>query len=279
MSIKNNSWIPENIFIKCLYSAHHTVGIDWCYSDDKTDYDNLVLICSGRGIFTCNGEERAVEHGDLAYFPSGASRTMRAKGEELMFRSFNFRYKLLFEHKLEWWLENPALPLDFITKLSDRALLHRIEQLFEQIQRCYTMLQYASSFKMRFYATEILSLLLSERQYNISYSERNIVNKSIEYMSGHFTEKITLDELAAISQRSVSHYGKIFKKVMGITPIDYLLSVRIAYAKKLLENGSSITETASLCGFSNLYYFSKAFRAREDMPPSEYRSLYSGEHN
>lgn len=274
MGSSENHWIAENIFIKCLYSAHHTVSPEWRYSDEKTDYCNLVLVCGGSGIFTCEEKERRVSRGDLVFFPSGVKRTMRADGNQLEFRSFNFRYKLLFEHKLDWWTENPELPLDFVNHISDKALFRRVEQLFEQIQRCYTTLQYAASFQMRFYATEILSLLLSDERKDISYSERNMINKSIEYMSTHFTEKITLAELAAISKKSVSYYGKTFKKIFGITPIDYLLSIRISYAKKLLENGASVTETASLCGFSNLYYFSKAFRSKEHMSPSEYRSLH-----
>lgn len=274
MNTNNHSWIPENIFIKCLYSAHHTVSAEWFYSDEKTDYCNLVLVCGGQGVFTCEDKECTVKSGDLVYFPSGVNRSMRADGDELVFRSFNFRYRLLFEHALDWWTENPPLPLDFVRHISDKALFMRFEQLFEQIQRNYTTLRYSASFQMRYYATEILSLLLSEERRDISYSERNMIDKSIEYMSTHFTQKITLEELAAISKKSVSYYGKTFKKIFGVTPIDYLLSIRISYAKKLLENGTSVTETAALCGFSNLYYFSKAFKNKENMSPSEYRNTH-----
>ncbi len=272
MNAKNRNYIPDNIFIKCLYSAHHNLISQWDYSDTNTNYCNLVLVCGGKGIFTCGDEEIAVTRGDLVYFPENVSRTMHTD-DELEFRSFNFRYKLVFEHWQDWWTEFPPLPLPFVTKIDDSALFARFELLFEQIQRHYTSLQYSDSFRMRFYATEVLYLLLSESQRDISYSERNMINKTIEYMSQNFRKKITLKELADISQKSVSYYGKTFKKVLGVTPIDYLLSIRIEYAKKLLENGSSVSETASLCGFSNLYYFSKAFKTREHMSPSQYRDM------
>lgn len=274
MNSNNHSWIAENIFIKCLYSAHHTVSSEWQYSDEKTDYCNLVLVCGGSGIFTCEDKEYTVRRGDLVYFPHGVKRRMTSGGNQLEFRSFNFRYRLLFEHAQEWWIENPELPFDFVQHISDSSLFHRVEQLFERIQQYYTSRGYASSFQMRYYATEILSLMFSGFNHNISYSEQNMISKSIEYMSKHFTEKITLDDLAAISKKSVSYYGKTFKKVLGVTPIDYLLSIRISYAKRLLENGTSVTETATLCGFSNLYYFSKAFRNKENMSPSEYKNLH-----
>lgn len=274
MSSSQNDWIAENIFIKCLYSAHLTFNSEWFYSDEKTDYLNLVLVCSGNGIFTCEDKKYHVGRGDIVFFPNGVRRSMKSDGNHLEFRSFNFRYRLLFEHAHEWWLENPPLPLNFIEHINDSGLFHRLEQLFEQIQQHYTTRRYASSFRMRYYATEIISLLLSKRNKDISYSEQNMIEKSIKYMSEHFTEKITLADLAAISKKSVSYYGKIFKKVLGMTPIEYLLLIRISYAKKLLENGSSITEAASLCGFSNLYYFSKAFKSKENISPSEYKNIH-----
>ncbi len=272
MDTSDNRWISKNIFIKCLYSAHHTISEEWFYSDEKTDYCNLVLICGGTGLFTCKNTKASVRKGDIVFFPAGVNRSMRADKEKLEFRSFNFRYRLLFEHKTDWWIENPPLPLEFVRHIDDEILFTRLEQLFEHIQHQYTTLQYEAAFQMRFYATEILSLLLSDIKQNISYSEKNMTKASIAYMSEHFTEQITLKKLASISKKSVSYYGKTFKKVHGTTPIDYLLSIRISYAKKLLENGSSVTETASLCGFSNVYYFSKAFRSRENMSPSEYRN-------
>lgn len=274
MSTENNSWISENIFIKCLYSTHHTVSREWYYSDEKTDYCNLVLICGGTGIFTCENMKKQVRRGDLVFFPDGVKRSMSGNVNKLEFRSFNFRYRLLFEHKRKWWIENPPIPLEFVQHIDDNVLFNRLEQLFENIQRYYMTMQYRASSQMRFYATEILSLLLSDSKNDISYSEQNMIDKSIEYMSKHFTEKITLNELASISKKSVSYYGKTFKKIHGVTPIDYLLSIRISYAKKLLENGSSVTETAALCGFSNVYYFSKAFKSRENISPSEYRNAH-----
>lgn len=273
MNTQDNSWIPKNIFVKCLYSAHHTVMRDWVFEDTETGYVNLVLVMGGEGLFTCEGKSETVKKGDLAFFPQGVARTMLATGETLEFYSFNFRYRLLFEHALDWWLENPPLPIDFVTHIDDRSLFRRLEVLFDRIQRYYTSMQYDASFYMRYHATEILMLLMSGDVNEASYSERNMIENSILYMSEHFTEKITLQSLADISGKSVSYYGKTFKKLYDMTPIEYLMSIRIAYAKKILENGSSVTEAAEMCGFSDLYYFSKAFKAKEGMPPSRYRDM------
>lgn len=274
MSDKNHSWIPQNIFIKCLYSSNISAQNEWFHSDKKTNYCNIVLVYDGFGLFECNGEKRIVKRGDLIYFPEGVKRLMKVyKNKNLSFRSFNFRYRILLEHKTDWWIENPILPLEFVTEITDLGLFKRLEHLFSRIQEYYTTLQYSASSQMRYYATEILSLLLSSNKNNISFSEKNIINKSIEFMSQHFTEKITLQTLADHVGKSVSYYGKCFKKSLGMTPIEYLLSARIAYSKTLLKNGISVTNAAKSCGFSDVYYFSKMFRAKENMTPSEYKKI------
>jgi AraC-like DNA-binding protein len=266
--------IIETIFVKCLYSAYLTVLPSWRYCDESTDYCNLVLICEGQGVFTCENEAYIVNPGDIVYFPFGAKRTMRSNGGTLTFRSINFRYTFIFNDSSEWSMEQYDLDFKFVKSVSDKLLLTRIKHLFAQIQKYYVARQYNSAFHMRYYATELLSLLLTNNRENTSFSEQNIVDTSIKYMSDHFSKKITLSELAQISGNSISYYGKIFKKITGMTPIEYLLSIRITYAKKLLENGVSVIKTAEMCGFSTLYYFSRTFKNKENISPREYAALY-----
>lgn len=266
--------IIETIFIKCLYSAYLTVLPSWRYSDESIDYCNLVLICEGQGVFTCEDETYIVNPGDIVYFPAGTKRAMRSNGGTLTFRSINFRYSFIFNHSFEWSMEQHNLKFEFVKSVSDKLLLTRMKHLFIQIQKHYVARQYNSAFHMRYYATELISLLLTNNRENMSFSEQNMVDNSIKYMSDHFSKKITLNELAQISGNSISYYGKIFKKVTGMTPIEYLLLIRITYAKKLLENGISVIKTAEMCGFSTLYYFSRTFKNKENISPREYAALH-----
>ncbi|MFY9381462.1 MAG: helix-turn-helix transcriptional regulator [Eubacteriales bacterium] len=91
-------------------------------------------------------------------------------------------------------------------------------------------------------------------------------------MTEHFAESITLSRLAEIVGISELHLGKIFKAVTGKPPIDYLLDIRINRAKELLRDGVSVTETSRLVGINDIYYFSRAFKKREGVPPSVYSS-------
>ena len=61
-----------------------------------------------------------------------------------------------------------------------------------------------------------------------------------------------------------------------MTPRSYIIFLRIKYACDLLKSQMyNVTEISELCGFSNVYYFSKCFKKQMGVPPSEYIKLNS----
>lgn len=71
---------------------------------------------------------------------------------------------------------------------------------------------------------------------------------------------------------SVSSFFRKFKLYTGMTPLQYLLDIRLANAKKLLESTNySIGEVASLVGYDNALYFSRLFHKHVGISPKEYR--------
>ncbi len=100
----------------------------------------------------------------------------------------------------------------------------------------------------------------------------------LRYMNDHLAEKIDLDALA--NEVYLSHVGLIwkFKNQLHTTPSRYLIKLRMHYAKQLLLEGAlRVGEIAALCGYSNAYYFSNAFRKEVGMTPSEFRKKHSVE--
>ena len=66
--------------------------------------------------------------------------------------------------------------------------------------------------------------------------------------------------------------SKSFKRIMGISLVDYINSMKIEKSKEMMETDPSlrIADIALSLGFSNIYYFSKVFRKMEGVPPTEY---------
>ena len=70
---------------------------------------------------------------------------------------------------------------------------------------------------------------------------------------------------------SVSRFSALYKERFGISPKQDVLAARIQLASKMLiYTGASVTEIAALCGFQNVYYFSKYFKESTGFSPKSY---------
>ena len=71
---------------------------------------------------------------------------------------------------------------------------------------------------------------------------------------------------------STSWFIRNFKKYMGVTPMQYVLSLRMSNAESLLEmTDYNVTEISSIVGYENPLYFSRMFKKQRGLSPSEYR--------
>ena len=80
----------------------------------------------------------------------------------------------------------------------------------------------------------------------------------------------TVALLAKASALSRSAFFERFSKAVGVTPMDYLLSWRMAMARNLLERNEAITEVAARVGYSSSSTFTVAFTRHTGMPPGQY---------
>ena len=94
------------------------------------------------------------------------------------------------------------------------------------------------------------------------------------FMSEHFSEHITLDELCKCSGLSKSTLLRAFTKSKGVTPYRYLQAIRIDKAKALLEQGVSPIDAAIQTGFSDQSHFSNFFNMFIGLSPTAYRRIF-----
>lgn len=95
----------------------------------------------------------------------------------------------------------------------------------------------------------------------------------IEYMSTHFADPITLEQLAAEACVSKFHFTRLFTSKVGRTPFRFLIGLRLDVASRMLiSTDLSIAQVAAACGFPTLSNFSKAFNARFGKSASRYRT-------
>ncbi len=95
------------------------------------------------------------------------------------------------------------------------------------------------------------------------------------YISEHFTEDLTLEEVAALAGFSKFHFTRLFRQVTNTSFYKYLSQKRIAHAKELLISGNySIMEVAYLSGFSSHCSFTRMFKLLTGSTPNEFRKMY-----
>lgn len=101
------------------------------------------------------------------------------------------------------------------------------------------------------------------------------IEKVLEYMHQNFGEKLLINDLAKMANMSESHFIRRFKKETKISPMEYLIKLRIDKAKKLLRSSTKIiTEIAIQCGFNSSSHFSTCFSKQMGITPKEYQNSY-----
>jgi AraC-like DNA-binding protein len=101
---------------------------------------------------------------------------------------------------------------------------------------------------------------------------RMSVNKALEYLNEHYGEKISINDMATAANCSVSHFSRIFKEETGIAPSDYIMKVRLDYAKRMLRSDEkTLTQIALDCGFNSSSYFSHCFSRAFNISPSDFK--------
>ena len=99
---------------------------------------------------------------------------------------------------------------------------------------------------------------------------------ALQYIHAHYTEHITLDQLAALEHISKSYLSRQFRQRTGMTVIAYVNRLRIEAAKRLLTaSDKGVNESAYQVGFESPKYFYRTFRNLTGVSPAAFRRQYS----
>ncbi len=155
------------------------------------------------------------------------------------------------------------------------------ERYFSRIKDIFVTIFRELMLKRTGYTEMILSLFTSvmvKLGRGIRPSSPELPSKrledSIKYIHTHYTEKISIARLASSAHLSVSRFRELFASVFGESPSGYITSLRINRAKEILTTTDlTVTETAELCGYADVLYFSRIFSKKTGLSPTSYRKL------
>lgn len=119
---------------------------------------------------------------------------------------------------------------------------------------------------------------ITEYEPNLAINERLkknhllTIERAKDYITKHFTNDISLTEIADYCHVSPFHFSRIFKTFTSISPHQFLLSIRLKNSELLLkETVLPVADVAFCSGFNSIEHFTNAFRQKYKSPPAKFR--------
>lgn len=182
-----------------------------------------------------------------------------------------------------------GLMMDYIRPFSDTAKRNKILEILVLANNAMSMdsqneirqidyigyviqLMNYSGKELIDYAYQLFIYITSyvKPQNSIDYSN-HIVRATKEYLELHYADDISLEDMAEHVNISPQYFSKLIKKTTGFNFIDWLSMLRVKKAKELLNNSNlTVKEVCFLVGYKDPNYFSRIFKKRIGITPSEY---------
>lgn len=268
---------PYNTYICSIPLDFSHVPVHW-----HREFE-MIVIKKGSGIVTVNFLKYQVSAGDIIIVLPGALHAIEGNPNTSMeYENILFSKNLLCSryNDLVWqeFLEpffRSQLPI--CTKISHGQALHQeLIDIIEFLDDKSDEKGYGYQLAIKGALMQIIYLLITnplseEENTSIDKSKEKLKN-IIRYVSTHYYEEITIDEIAAFCHYSPSHFMKFFKAHTGMSFITYVNDYRVTEARALLGNTTdSILDISLQCGFSNLSNFNRMFKKKYGITPRQMR--------
>ena len=233
----------------------------------KPEY-TLQYLSEGEGFYYINDKKYTLKAGDMFYLPKNVMVKYKAKQDnpyKYYWVAFDGSGIEKFLMELGFSIDNPV-----ISYSDDKinALLEDIGNYLGDYNNANYMFAIGGLYKFFAYLFSKNNTEQIERQtfsqYYVSYAVSEIKTK---YNDGDFN----VTSLAKTLGLTREHFSTVFKSITGSSPIDYLMDYRINQAKKMLNMGASVTETAFNTGFNSSANFSVQFKKHVGESPIKYK--------
>jgi AraC-like DNA-binding protein len=267
----------NRFFVAADFSISYRRAKQLQWQNQATSGYSLLAVLQGELSYSIGGKAIELDAGQFVLFEPNLSITANATRAELLFVTFSA--SLVMQRAATMRLIPPrstvrfkaghfsgdqkldTLFAEFAAELADEkpgkeiVMSALLEQLLVQVLRNYTQPHRSEEL-------ELSRAGLVDRR----------IRRSVELMYTQLDQELTLKAIAAASYLSPFHFARLFKKLTGSTPHNYLAGIRAARAQLLLaETELSVTEIGARVGYLSASHFTKAFRIATGTTPREFR--------
>lgn len=231
----------------------------------------LAVCTGGNGEFVCTGSRHSIRRGDVFIFVPRVPHEYYPLNSEWSIHFFTFNGEGV--HGIMKYMNIESCAVYSMDEDELNIFIKKMDRLHEAFK---TEAGFTSSVLMMDILSETHKQKMKkpdEGQFSEEMHER-IVTPVIRYMRETYKENISLDDMCDVAEVSKSYLCRIFKKKTGMSPVQYLMNIRVEEAKKLLvSTDMRIKRITNEVGFNDISYFCAVFREKVGITPDEYRRV------
>lgn len=267
----------NRFFVSPDFSVYYRRAKQLLWQNQATSGYSLLATLSGQVEYNVDGKPASLKSSELVVLEPNTSVTTKGRQVELLFLTFSA--SLVIQHAAAMRLIPPKSIVTFTREhiRGDRKLDTLLAEFVSELAGekpgkeivMRALVEQGLVHILRNYSTPRLSEELELSR--VGLVDRRI-RRSVELMHTQLDQDLTLKALAAASYLSPFHFARLFKKLTGSSPHNYLAGIRATRAQLLLaETDLSVTEIGARVGYLSGSHFTKAFRIATGATPREFR--------
>ena len=280
----------QSIYLNLINTDLTRVATEWNYTDVYGPYHRLYLIKNGEAIVRHHEQEFRLESGYLYLVPAYTRSNYKCDSFlEIFYIHFACELMGHFDFFLEMPFKYQAKARQLDISLFNRLLELNPDMALKEyeptkynkklhLQRAQNYCNEVSSG--RFIESKSIILQLLSRFFDTKQHDKMTVQQkdfpniknAVRYIKENIDQELNVKQLAEMSYLSPDYFSRIFKRTMGVRPIEYIHRRRLQRAKLLLLTTETPVEQIALkIGFSSVSYFLRIFKKYVGTTPAKYR--------
>ena len=278
--LNTSSFMP--VIVKTIERFHDP---SWFMEPNAHEHYEMVYIKKGNAVFEIAGQPVILGPNDIVIIKPRQLHKFIVKSDsgcDFIVLSFKFENRINGEYSevpLEDFLNfvsskeaGSFISLKISQKNEIIVLLNRIIKERESSEPGSDFLNHLLVLELFVLLSRALKMEWENSIKSKSPKLRELINISINYIHNNFEREISLGDIAKFVFLSSSYFARAFKEETGLSPISYLLKIRIERAKELLADTElKISDIALGVGFSNQQRFNEMFKKYARQTPLQYR--------
>ena len=279
--VKNTLNVSFNV--KSIYTIHYfKYGKNFRFPTESHDFWEMVYIDGGSARILADGKELVLKQGEGVFHAPNVTHTICTDDEFSNAAIISFecssRYMKVFKDGVFKFTEREKSLLSEIINEGSHTYQEKLNELHLSKMNRRSEAPFAAEQIIKNDIENLLILLARHGKDEASAEHGKATSKTdelaekiIAILQERLYSSVNLDEIAGSLYFSKTYVKNVFKKHTGSSIIQYYIDLKMDEAKKLIsQNKYSFTEIADMLGINSVHYFSRLFKQRTDMSPSEY---------